>query len=313
MALTDFLTSGQAPSANTTPTNSYSQMPDWWNAAEQGLISQASNYAATPYQTNPGPQVASMDPMTMQAEANVNQYEPNINSDLTNAADIQNNVGSGFNADKFNQYLNPYMSNVTDRIAQLADQNLMENVLPGVNNTFTKAGQFGSTQNANITNQAIRNNQQTISDAQANALESGFQGAMNNYQAGDKLQMQAGDNLTSLANTNQNIGTNQTGVENALGQQNQALTQKNLDTATSNFNAQKQYPLQQMGVMESVLNGAKPAADTSAYATGIQTAQQTAGGTGNNQSPLQTLPAAAGSIIGALPTVGGALSSLVGG
>ena len=42
--------------------------------------------------------------------------------------------------------------------------------MPGVNSTFTGNGQFGSTRNADFLNRAIRDNQQTLNNTNANVL-----------------------------------------------------------------------------------------------------------------------------------------------
>lgn len=71
-------------------------------------------------------------------------------------------------------YMSPYTSGVTDRLAELAGRNLQENILPSVNDQFIRAGQYGSTQNRDITARALRDTQDSLLGQQAQALEAGY-------------------------------------------------------------------------------------------------------------------------------------------
>ena len=62
------------------------------------------------------------------------------------------------------QFMNPYTNDAANATINLSNKNLFENVLPGVNSTFTGSGQFGSTRNADFENRAIRDNQQTLNN-----------------------------------------------------------------------------------------------------------------------------------------------------
>jgi len=77
---------------------------------------------------------------------------------------------SQYDSTKQQQFMNPYTSGVIDANNQQSNQNLTENILPGVNSTFTGNGQFGSTRNADFENRAIRDNQQTLNNTNANVL-----------------------------------------------------------------------------------------------------------------------------------------------
>ncbi len=72
------------------------------------------------------------------------------------------------------QYMSPYTGAVVDEIARKGTQNLMENILPGVNDTFTGGGMFGGSRHAGFTNRAIRDTATGIAGEQAKALEAGY-------------------------------------------------------------------------------------------------------------------------------------------
>lgn len=83
------------------------------------------------------------------------------------------------------QYMSPYTEKVVDRIADLGNRNLTENILPGVNDTFTggDAAQFGRERHADITGRAIRDTQESIMGQQSEALERGYAQAGNLFNA----------------------------------------------------------------------------------------------------------------------------------
>jgi hypothetical protein len=138
--------------------------------------------------------------------------------------------GQTYNADEAQAYMNPYVNNVVDRIATLGNRNLTENVLPQVNSTFTGAGQFGSTRNADFNLRALRDNQDAVSGAQATALMNAQTEANSQYAAEKQRQLASGQGIGALS-------TAATGVANGFG--NQAQIQGQIGSAlTANGQAQ---------------------------------------------------------------------------
>ena len=86
-----------------------------------------------------------------------------------------------YNPSNMQNFMNPYTQNVVNEQARLSNQNLNENILPGLNSTFTGAGQFGSTRNADFTNRAIRDQQNTLTGQQGQTLFNSQNQANNLY------------------------------------------------------------------------------------------------------------------------------------
>lgn len=86
-----------------------------------------------------------------------------------------------FDPNQQQQFMNPYLEGAANETMRLANQNLLENVLPQVNSTFTGAGQFGSTRNADFINRAIRDNQTGLSGALATMFKNAQDSAQNQY------------------------------------------------------------------------------------------------------------------------------------
>lgn len=99
---------------------------------------------------------------------------------------------SQYDPTKMQQFLNPYVSNVVEANNQQSNQNLMENILPAVNSTFAGNGQFGSTRNADFTNRAIRDNQQTLNNTNATTMYNAQNQANTNYQNWTQMGVNSG-------------------------------------------------------------------------------------------------------------------------
>ena len=87
-------------------------------------------------------------------------------------------------------YMNPYTQAVTDQIAKLGARNLTENLLPGVSDQFTRAGQFGSSRMGEFGSRALRDTQEAILNQQAQALQQGYGQALTASQADAARQAQ---------------------------------------------------------------------------------------------------------------------------
>ncbi len=111
-------------------------------------------------------------------------------------------------------YMSPYTQQVTDRIAQLGERNLKENLLPSISDQFVRAGQFGSAQQRDVVGRALRDTNESVLGQQAQALEQG-------YGTAGQLFNQDQSRLAGLAGTAGGLGTSQQqilqGAGNTLG------------------------------------------------------------------------------------------------
>jgi len=97
------------------------------------------------------------------------------------------------------QYMNPYNTQVTDRIAQLGARNLSESLLPQVSDAFIRAGQFGSSRMGEFGSRALRDTQEAILGQQAQTLQQGYGQALGASQADLARQAQLGQTAGSIA------------------------------------------------------------------------------------------------------------------
>ena len=263
MADNSYLFGSSTPASVTgTITDTSSALPAWLQEYTRGLASQATAVAGQEYQpyvapTNVGTygedsgRVAGFTDAQLQAQKNTLNNQGNYQTALTNASQtLPQAIGS---------YMSPYTDSVVNRIAQLGNQNFTENLLPKVNSTFAGSGQFGSTRNADFTNQAMRNNQETILGQQANALESGYQNASTNALA--DLTRQA-----NVATQTQQLGAQDAAYLDTLGQTQQNQIQRNMDVANQDYTNQVNYPKEQLSFASDIIRGT-PTSSTSYQAT----------------------------------------------
>ena len=272
MADTSYLFGGTPPASTT---NSVSDMgttlPAWLQEYTRGLAGQATATAGAAYQPYTSPtnaatygtdagRIAGFSPLQQQAQAGVvaNQgnYQPNLA--IANQT-VPQAVG---------QYMSPYTDSVVNRIATLGQRNLSENLLPQVNSTFTGAGQFGSTRNADFTNRALRDTNESILGQQSQALQTGYQNASNT--ALQDLTRQA-----QLGQMTQQLGYQDVSMLDTIGQQQQQLEQQNMNLANTDFTNQTNYPKTQLSFLSDIIRG-QPVAQSSfqANTNPAATAQQ---------------------------------------
>jgi hypothetical protein len=314
MALTDFLNNGQLPTGSTFKSlTSETVLPDWYTNYAMQLLSNQQALAAQPLPTFQGPRVAEFSPTTragfdMTGTA-ATAYQPALNAATTattNAINAPGGLGAAqpylgaagqTSVANINQYMNPYTNTVVNRIGELGQRNLTENLLPAVEGRYIQAGQLGygarngvgGTPSGMMTDtaRALRDTNADILGQQAEALRAGY-GEAATLASGD-LTRQAG--LASTAGTlgGQDLSRQLTGAgqlgdlgaqaqtlglagAGALGQVGTAIenkAQKNIDVAIADQMRQQGYPQEQINAMLQTFGGVKAGVPTASKEQGI--------------------------------------------
>lgn len=158
---------------------------------------QTVNYNNPAYYTDTGSQFAGGIQDLLGQNGYINDISNNWYSNSPTQGALgqyaQYNAGAGQNGQPGMQdFMNPYTQNVVNEQARLSNQNLTENILPGVNSTFAGAGQFGSSRNADFTNRAIRDQQQNLMGQQGQTLFNAQNQANTNYKDWTQMGLGAG-------------------------------------------------------------------------------------------------------------------------
>lgn len=317
MAFLNFLTQGQPlPSSSSSLTTS--QVPQYLSDYIYNTLSGAYSAAQQPYQAYTGPRIAGFTPEQTQAFTDTNtaaqSYQPQLQAATQTAAQGAglNTLGAAqpyFNAAAqttpgvIGNYMNPYTQNVINQLGTQAAQQLNEKILPGINDQFARAGQFGSSRQQEIAQRGVRDLSNTLEQNIGSQLAAGYTTAGQQAQADLARQAslgQAAGTLTGTQETNaanlanvqaglgqkaQALGLTGAAAEETVGQQQQAMNQQNLDLAYQDFQTQTQYPEQQIGFLSNIVRGLPSGGGTTSTAT-------TGTGQTYSASPLASLASA---------------------
>lgn len=246
---------GSAPSSPTTTTVQQNSVPPFLEDAYLQGINRADATSQAPYTPYAGQRIADFSPQQTQAQnmvqQGIGQFMPEYNAGVNATAQS----ATPFSASALSPYMDPYKSQVTDEIARLGNQNFTQNILPGINDQFTGGGMFGSSRNAVALGRAADQAQAGITGTQAQYLSSGYQNAVNQYQADQNRQLQAGAQLTNQAGQGQGLYGNDVNAVAAVGQQQNTQNQQLLDTAYNDFLTQQQYPQVQAQFFNNIVRG----------------------------------------------------------
>lgn len=276
MGVLDFLFEGRPPPSTTTYGQTVEGMPKWMSDYTQGLISRANAIAAEPYQSYGGPRIAEFTPEQQQAFGAV----PGIaQQGMQDIRGVQGMPGGLSTADPYlqqasqtfpgavDQYMSPYMENVTDRAAQLTGRALNEQLLPGLEGKFGAAGHdVRSSAYRRAADRGVRDLSEGLQSQNLAALHQGY-GQAGQLFGQDMSRMgalgQTAGNLAgqdigqqgALAQQAQQMGLQGAAATEAVGAQQQGQTQRSLDLAHQDFQQQRDYPRENIDWMSSVVRG----------------------------------------------------------
>lgn len=211
---------GGGGGGQTTATQYTSNIPEYASGAFMNLVGKAEALSNTPYQTYTGQRIEGFTPMQQQS--------------------FQRAQGLGStsftNQGTANAYMSPFMQNVVD-IQKREAMRDADIATTQRNAQAVKAGAFGGSRQAIMDAEAARNLQTNLSDIQGRGLQQAF----------DQAQRQFNTEFGQQAYI--------TGMINQMGGQQQQLGQRQLDQQYADFQAQRDYPYQQLGFLSDILRG----------------------------------------------------------
>lgn len=156
-------------------------------------------------------------------------------------------------AQNVGQYMSPYQQGVLDVIAKQAGRNLREQIMPNISDAFIKAGQFGSSRMGEMGSRAIRDTQEAVLNAQAQAAQQGYGQALGAAQADLARQAQlagtvgsiSGADLSRILQGGSQYGNLAQTAGQLTGQQMQQLA--NLGQTTGQLTSQQMQNLASLG------------------------------------------------------------------
>lgn len=230
----------------------------------QTLAGQQATTAGMPAQT-----VAGFQPLQQQAfdltQQNVGAYQPLL--DKSQQAIQAYQQGAQFDPSQIAQYMNPYTQNVVSEIERLGNERFQNEMLPGLSSSFGGLGQFGSARQAALMADAAAKSQREVLGQQSQALNTGYQNAMQQYQdwtnMGLGANQQAATQLGNLAQAQQQMGLSDIGALTSAGQLQQQQQQKVQDLPFVNWQQQQAYPWQALNNWANLFKAGTPQSTTS--------------------------------------------------
>lgn len=302
MPVLDFLFGGSPPPSVTTFGNQQTQLPPWLSDYLQAVAGRATEAAGQPLVQPNFPRIAPFTPDQQAAFSATRGIAGQVNPILDDARNALAAAGrspgasaaaepymkraGASSADTVSSYMSPYTKGVTDEIARLGARNLHESLLPGINDTFIKAGGFGGTRNQDFVGRAVRDANESILAAQSGALERGYGTALSAAGADADRARSAGQLAATTADTDiqralsrATAGGNlagtvqQTGLRGAaglgaIGGEQQALDQRNTDLALQDFLEARGYPRDQVTFLSNTIRGLPHSTSTDTTRTG---------------------------------------------
>lgn len=252
----------------TSKDTSTTQYPSWYQQYLNSLLGKASSVAGEPYKAYGAPRIAPHSADTTSAfdrvRSGIGAYTPQFNA----GSAMVSNAGRGFDQGELDSFMNPYVDQVVDRIGVLGGRNLSENLLPQVNDSFIRSGQFGSRGNIDLTGRAIRDTQESVLAQQSSALASGFKDQMNNVNAFRDRSLTAGQTGANLAQLGQGMQLQDAAALQGIGQAQEDKTQQSLNLGYQDFLEQRDYPKGQLDWLNSIFRGYQPPTTTTSTSTG---------------------------------------------
>jgi hypothetical protein len=297
----DFLFNGKPPVSTTTFGETTASTPKWYNDYTQGMIAKANAVAAEPFEYYTGPRIAdftSDQRASFKAAQNAaGSYRPFLDAS-TGSLDLAGSY-SGMGAAQpyfsqaaktvpqgINAYMNPYTDQVVDRIGQLAQRQMSENIIPTIQNQFIGSGQFGGSRSGAELGKKMRDLQESTSAAQAQALQTGYGQAAQQFQADQQRigqlgqtagtltsqdlarQMAISQQYADLGKQAQAMGLTEAATLGDIGSQEQQMRQRGLDMAYQDFIEQRDRPQNMISFLNAAIRGLDIPKTTTSTSTG---------------------------------------------
>ena len=211
-------------------TTTRADVPDWYtnpvNAASKIATDQMGKTAAQG--------LAALDPLQQQGYAATAAAAGSYLPGITAAQQTAGQAGNAMNAAGIQQFMNPYINNVTNEQARLANQNFQRNVLPTLGGQFVGSGGFGGQRFASALGQAGADFQANLTGQQNKSLADAYSSALTGAYNQGNLQNQVAQTQGSLAGKEQEFGLKGASALTAAGAANQAYNQSVLDYPMTN-------------------------------------------------------------------------------
>lgn len=172
--------------------------------------------------------IAAYDPLQTKGYSNIETAADAYKTGLTDAESTAK-LATGVSASDIQNFLNPYTSNVVNEMGRLAQQNVQQNVLPGLKAGFVGSGDLGSRRYAGALGQSMGDIQRNLTGQQYTALSAGYNDAVKAALQEQQNQIAAAKEQADLAAQEQTLGLTGAGAMTKAGAEKQAYEQSKIE------------------------------------------------------------------------------------
>lgn len=242
------------------------QYPEYIRGPSEQIVAGLGNLMAQPYQAYDGPRIAELTPDQLQAmqmtrdQAGIAGLQMNEAMDMT-----QYGAGAVTDAQR-DQYINPYISGIADNTARemRRSQDILNNQY-GAGAAVSDA--FGGARHGILEAEGERNLQRNMMDMYNQQYGDAWRFGQETAERARNRMMAGGQQFGAQAGVGQQMGYQDAGAMMGIGSLQQGQTQRNLDLARSDWQAQQQYPYEQLGYATDTIAALRGGAGTTSSTT----------------------------------------------
>jgi hypothetical protein len=260
-----------APSQPTSQTVTQTTIPEYAKPYVERMLGKTEALTGTPYQAYGGERIAGFTPMQQQAFQSVANLQPSqqlgVGTQIAGLAGLQGLGASQQYAQQatspgsMQAYMSPYTNLALEpQMREAARRSAMEGQQAQA--MAAQRGAFGGSRSAIMEAERQRNLGQLQSDIYGRGMQTAFEQARQAQQFGADLGLRGAATGLQAAGQLGQLGQTQFGQQKdviqgqlSAGEQQRALEQQRLQQAYQDFQAQRQYPYQQLSFMSDMLRG----------------------------------------------------------
>jgi hypothetical protein len=178
--------------------------------------------------------LAAQDPLQLQGYAATPGAASSYIPGITAATQTAGQAASAMNPAGIQQFMNPYIQNVTNEQARLANQNFQRNVLPALGGAFVGTGGLGSQRYASALGQTGADFQANLTGQQNKSLADAYKSALDASYNQGTLQNAVAQTQGTLAGKEQELGLKGASALTSAGAAQQGYKQSVLDYPLTN-------------------------------------------------------------------------------
>jgi hypothetical protein len=250
-----FCDGGGGGGGSTTATQYTSNVPEYAKGEFMDLVGKASALSNAPYQAYTGERTAQFTPLQQQAFGQAGQQQTagqlGLGTGLAGLSGLSSFTDPGSAA----AYMSPFIGQaLAPQLRELGRQSDIQGTQQQAQ--AVQRGAFGGSRDAIMRAERERNLMQQQGDVLSKGYQTAYEQAAQQYNADQARRLQAAQTLGQLGQQQFGQEMDITNLQNQLGTQQRQSVQDVLNQQYADFQAQKDYPYQQLGFLSDVLRGA---------------------------------------------------------